>query len=441
MKKIIFVFAAISLLLCFGSAACSSQPDPPPPVSDSPKQATDTSPEVSPPPAPAPKTDVTLNIWTNMTGVANDVFAQVCLDFTHETGIQVDYAAPANDYESLMRTKMATNDMPDIFSTHGWSVMRYSSFLRPLNDQPWYADIAGLIKPVITDPANGNIYVLPVDMDIAGLVYNRDILSGLGFSADDIITWSDFEVACVAAKDAGYIPVFLGGRDDWTIGQFFDWVAPSFFVTNDNQNYRNEFLNGSFDWNLWGPLADKFAEWNNNGFFNIDAATADYDTITMELGQGNVLFAFFGNYAVVDGNSKGSANLGMMPLPALYSNDTPTLIAGERLAVGAWKDTTHEEEALAFLSFLARPDIMSRLATANGNPAGIAGVESDTGAVSGDLAKYANLRTFPYFDRVYLPSGMWNDLCDTGLGILNATMSTQDVIDHMRTSFQELFNK
>ena len=387
--------------------------------------------------ATASASDVTLSIWTNMTGVANEAFAQVCEDFTELTGVKIEYAAPV----SSVKSKMATNDLPDVFSTHGWSVIRYSSFLRPLNDQLWYGSVADLIKPVVTDPANGNIYVLPVDMDIAGIVYNRDIMAEIEVDVDDIITWADFETVCDKVLAAGYIPVFMGGRDDWTIGQFFDWVAPSFFVTNEDSNDREALLDGTFDWSKWAALSDTFDKWNKAGYFNIDAATSDYDTTTLELGQGRVAFAFFGNYAVADAASKGPANIGMMPIPAYHEGDTPTLISGERLTLGVWKDSKHEEEALMFLTYLATPEVMYRLASSNAAPAGFKHVDSNTGAVRDDLAKYADVRAFPYFDRVYLPNGMWNDLCDTGLGILNGSMSAEDVVRHMEMSFQDKFDQ
>lgn len=379
---------------------------------------------------------VTLSIMTNMTGVVNEVFVEICKQFTEETGIVVEYAAPSNDYEALMKTKMATGDLPDVFSTHGWSVLRYSSFLRPLNDQAWFEDIAEFIKPMITDEA-GNVFVLPVDMDIAGIIYNRDILVECEVDVDSIQTWADFEAACDAIKAKGYIPVYLGGKDDWTIGQFFDWVAPSFYITNEAENDREALLDGTFDWSKWAAIADMFGKWNEAGYLNVDAATSDYATCTSELGNGKVAFEFFGNYAIVDGNKAGSANLGMMPIPAASADDTPTLIAGERLALGVWKDSKYPDEALQFINYLVRPEVMSKLATADGMPAGLNGVESDTGAVKEDYAKYSDVRTFPYFDRVYLPNGMWNDLCSTGLGILNGSMKTDAICDFMRESYLE----
>lgn len=444
MKKVIAVL--LGTIMAFSMAACSQAPpevqqQQPAPAAETPAAP---APAVETPAAEAPAapaSNVTLSVWTNMTGVVNDEFTKVCEDFTAKTGIKVEYAAPANDYEALMKAKMATNDMPDVFSTHGWSVLRYGTFLRPLNDQAWYGNLADLIKPVITDSANGNVYVLPVDMDIAGIVYNRDILAEVGVGVDDIKTWKDFEGACDKILAAGYTPVYMGGRDDWTIGQFFDWVAPSFYITNEAANDRATLLDGSFDWEKWALIADMFAKWNKAGYLNKDAATSDYATCTSELGNGKVAFEFFGNYAAVDANAAGPANIGMMPIPAYYDSDSPSLIAGERLACGVWKDSPHEAEALEFISYLATPEVMTKLASANGAPAGLKGVESDTGAIAQDFVKYASVRAFPYFDRIYLPNGMWNDLCSTGLGILNGTMSTSEIVDFMRTSFNEKYGQ
>ena len=51
--------------------------------------------------------------------------------------IKVEFSAPGADYEKLMKIKMAANDMPDVFSTHGWAKVRYGDFLLDLRDQPW----------------------------------------------------------------------------------------------------------------------------------------------------------------------------------------------------------------------------------------------------------------------------------------------------------------
>ena len=50
-----------------------------------------------------------------------------------------------------MKTRMASGDLPDIWVTHGWSVMRYSEYMEPLEDQDWYSQIDESLLPSITD--------------------------------------------------------------------------------------------------------------------------------------------------------------------------------------------------------------------------------------------------------------------------------------------------
>jgi len=433
MKKLLIALFAIVLAVAM-VAACSEAPEaitaPPadPPAQDAPADT-----PADPPPPPAADTGVTLEIRSNIPGEGNDAIREVIDAFTAETGINVDFDNPSG-YEDLMRTRMATNDMPDLFTTHGWAVIRYGTFLRPLNDQPWVGNVSSQISSIVTDP-QGNLMVLPVDIDIAGLVFNRDILDEVGVDPGDIKTWDDFADACEKVVAAGYIPIFIGGADDWMLGQAADWIPPSLFITYDGDNHRDALLDGTFDWNEYGRFVDLLSDWIDRGFFNEDVTTADYDTLTRMLGQGEVAFSFTGNHAAMDAAGNGPANIGMMPLPAYFPGDEPSLIAGESVTFGVWKDTPHEAEALQFLEFVARPENIAKIAQARGNVAGFNGVDVDLGFLTEDFNRWSNIRTFPYFDRVYLPGGMWEDLCNTSLGLFNGTMTRQAVIDHMQQSY------
>ena len=78
-----------------------------------------------------------------------------------------------------MKARMASNDLPDIFATHGWSVVRYSEYLRPLNDQPWFSEIEPSFLENVQN-ADGQVFVLPLNMDQGGLLYNKKLLTELG---------------------------------------------------------------------------------------------------------------------------------------------------------------------------------------------------------------------------------------------------------------------
>ena len=70
----------------------------------------------------------------------NMLKANVIEPFIEETGINIDLITPGTDYEKVMKTRMGSNDLPDIWETHGWSIQRYKDFLMPLNQFDWIED-------------------------------------------------------------------------------------------------------------------------------------------------------------------------------------------------------------------------------------------------------------------------------------------------------------
>jgi len=405
MKKPWYAGAAIALALAL--AACSGGPSS---TGTGTPGSTGTS---------QPASNVTLTFMSNVVGTQADALSTIVTQFTTDTGIKVDYSAPGADYESLMATKMSSGDMPDVFTTHGWSVMRYADFLTPINDQPFFSQINPQIKSVITAD-NGDVYVLPADEDIAGLVYNVDVLQKAGVDPDTLTTWATFTDALAKIKASGVTPLHMGGKDTWTIGQFGDWVAPSYFITNDANNQRAALKAGTFDANTWDQVAQLMSDWVKAGYFNTDSMTADYNSDVAAIANGQAAFVFYGNSSIVDAHGVNpNANLGMMPIPAATDADTPSLIAGERLAIGVWKDSPNHDAAMQFLNYLAKPENVKTLAAASGSPAGLTGVTPDLGDIQTYLDKYSSVRTFPYFDRAYLPSGMWDVMCATGADILS----------------------
>ena len=64
----------------------------------------------------------TISVWVSGAGSQVEVLQAACEAFTAETGIKVEFSAPGDTYEEMMKTKMASNDLPDVFDTHGWAV-------------------------------------------------------------------------------------------------------------------------------------------------------------------------------------------------------------------------------------------------------------------------------------------------------------------------------
>lgn len=354
-------------------------------------------------------------------------------------GIEIEFIPGTSDYEALLKTKMATNDLPDLWTTHGWSVARYSEYLTTLEDQKWAKDLNSAIEPVITDK-DGHIYVLPLDADISGIVYNKDVVEAAGVDVDLIKNWEEFFVAMEKVKATGVTPVHMGGKDQWTVGNFFDWVAPSVFITDNNNYLGDELKEGKFDTEKWEIVGKLMTRMRDEKYLNVDSLTATFADSARALAEGTTAFEFLGNYVISEAwTFNPDANLGFFPAPAYFEGDEPSLISGERTAVGVWKDTKYPEEAKLFLEYLATPEVMAKIASANSIPAGLTTAKSDTGKLSESYDKWKDVKGFPFFDREYLPSGMWDTMCSTGAGLISKGMTEKEAADKMLEDFNKLY--
>lgn len=435
LKKMMAVGLAVSMVTVL--AACGGNETAPSTENQEAETSAEDSNSEQEAEAPASGSDVTITFATNVVGEKASALEAACKDFEEETGYTVDFQAPGESYEDLMKTRMSANELPDVFTTHGWSVARYSDYLMPVNDLEWAADIDGQIKPVITD-ADGNMFVLPIDMDIAGIVYNVSVLEEAQVNPDEIKTWDDFSAACEKIKAAGKTPVHIGGKDNWTIGQFFDWAAPSYYVTDDANSQADALKSGTFDAATWEKVSELLDSWVKAGYLNEDSLTADYNSDIQALAEGTTAFCFYGNSAVVDAKGvNADAKIGIIPIPAASASDEPSLIAGEDIAVGVWKDSSVKDEAVELLNYLARPEVTKKIAEAAGCKTGLTTTESEIGEIGTYLEKYADVETFPYFDREYLPSGMWDVMCATGADIL---AQKDGAIENAAKTMEQNFN-
>src|SRR5688500_12108038 len=174
--------AVLSYLVVFiALTACSPQTAP----------ATEVAPatEATATEASAPTEVITLSVMLQGAGIQMELLEKIARQFEQENpDIKIEFSAPGKDYESLMKIKMAANDMPDVFSTHGWAKIRYGDFLADLRDEAWAGQIDKAIAPVVTDE-DGKVYVLPMDQDKGGPVFNADILEQYGIGVP--MTWDD----------------------------------------------------------------------------------------------------------------------------------------------------------------------------------------------------------------------------------------------------------
>lgn len=379
-----------------------------------------------------------LEIVTNADETTYNAVNEIFQKFMEENpGVKITYTTQGSDYEQLMKARMASNDLPDIFATHGWSVARYSEYLRPLNDQPWFGTVEESFLRNIEN-GSGDIFVLPLNMDQGGLMYNKKLIKELGVEIP--ATWDDFKEVCRLGKEKGYTGVFLAGKDSRQPANFMDIAATTFLASCEDKGYTDQLADGSFDWNNWTPISQLLMDLKADGYLNVDCVTCDPIDTVPRMAENNILFLLSSGPELIQQVEEVNpdAQYGMAPIPALNDSYKPAFCGGEREAYGIWKDTKHEEICLALLNYMAKPENVKLVCEASGKRSAIREVNPDLGKVADDYAKYTDVEIYSFFDRVYLPNGMWSTMKTIGSALIGEEMTVEESVKTMETDYQTL---
>jgi len=377
-------------------------------------------------------------VWAGVDEALFKVLEELNAEFQKANpGVVIDMPPAGLDFEGEIRTRLASGNIPDIWSTHGWSVIRYGSFLLPLENESWAANLNPALKPVMVD-ANGHLYAFPIDLDTAGILYNEDVLTKAGFKAADIKTWDDFKSACDAVVALGKIPIFVTGKDRWTVGAFVDWIIPG-IMTNDT---CSDLLSGTFTPDEWTKDLELVAGFRDAGYFNPDYSSATLDGAALALASGDTAFCFMMNFvAVAAYEYNPDCNVKFMPVPAFSDGGEPYLIIGEHGAIGIWKDSESVDACKAYVAYLAEDENLKKLATSTGSMAGLTTVTVDLGRLQSSYELTKTVVTVPYFDRVYLPSGAWDSIVSTTEGVVTNQMTIKEAVAKMSETYVSLYTQ
>ena len=382
--------------------------------------------------------DVYLNMPSGSAQVA--VMEDLAKSFTEETGTKVNLTFESTNFENNLKVRMASGNLPDVWSTHGWSVLRYGQFLEPLNGQPWEQYVNKGLDNSMRD-AEGNLYALPIEYTVTGFVANLDVLKEAGVDADSITTMDGFTAALAKVKAAGKIPVVSAGKENGPAGDLANFIASGAFSEAELTATKA----GTFDKAGYQKLVlDPIEDWATKDYFNPDYVSAAFEDMAQQLAQGNAAFgATQPTLMTAALEINPDANIGFIPFVA--ENNEPYLVGGEGVnAYGVWKDSTRKEEALKFLDYLAKPANAQKLAQAIGTYSGLTNVDVDLGSLQPTYDKWVTpgeLPTLPFYDRVYLPNGMWSTIVTTTDAVISKQSSAADAANQMDAQFTTLFGQ
>ncbi|MEH7799798.1 ABC transporter substrate-binding protein [Bacillus pumilus] len=383
---------------------------------------------------------VTLTLFSTMSNSGErKAFEEVIREFEKEhPHLRIDANFPGNSYEDTIRVKMGANDMPDLFDTHGWAKLRYSEYVADLKEMDWVKQLDPSLDQILKDQ-DGKVYAYPLNQAKDGLSFNANLLKDYDIEVPR--TLDEFKSALLTVKEKSkgeVVPLWIPGGDNSNIAQVFDELATPLLITSPNHRYGKDLENGSFDWSLYTPLAQFMKELKDQDLLNKDVLTAKLSQAPELMAQNKIAFTFVGGSLGPEATELNpSIKVGTMPVPAIHEGDKQSWIGGERFTVAAWKDSKHLKEAKQFIDFLAKPENAKKIAEGTSSEAALKQVKAKN-YYSMFYNQYEEVKIEPYFDRKYLPSGMWAVMATTGQELLAGSITPEQLSKKMEEEYKRL---
>lgn len=383
---------------------------------------------------------ITLSYFSNAPNdndkeVLEDVIAQFEEEYPD---INIDGNYPMGEYESVVRVKMAANDMPDLFDTHGWAKNRYGEYVADLSEMDWAANLDPAMEPLLKDDT-GKVYAFPINQAKDGLTYNATLLEEYGIEPPQ--NFEEFMEALRTVKEKGngeVTPLWFGGSNKGQLAQFVDQFATPLLTTHPDHNYEEELLDGTFDWSNYNFLPEQLLQMQEEGLLNEDVLTAQPQQRNNLMAQNKIAFVIgYGITGTEIEELNPDVEVGVMPMPPIHEGGDFYWIGGERNTVAVWKDSAHIDAAKQFVEFLAQPEIAKQVAEGTNLPSGLVNVDVEN-YYSSYYDQYSDVQVQPYFDRIYLPSGMWDVMGNTAQELLSGALTPEGLSDQMGEEYLRL---
>ncbi|WP_431279929.1 ABC transporter substrate-binding protein [Leifsonia poae] len=153
--------------------------------------------------------------------------------------VKVDTRPGGTDGDNLIKTKLSTGTMDDVFLYNSGSLFQAlhpDSQLQPLTDESWVKDLTKDFKAAVS--TDKGTYGAPWGTTFdGGVMYNKKVYADLGLSVPK--TWDEFISNSEKIKAAGKTPVLVSYGDTWTSQLFV--LADFANVSAQDPNWADDY--------------------------------------------------------------------------------------------------------------------------------------------------------------------------------------------------------
>lgn len=241
-------------------------------------------------------------------------------------GVIIEYeAVTGDDYRTVLQSRFAANDAPDIFMNAGYYWLDlFADKLAPVTDEEWVQYLPEASKQ--RWGKNGELYGFPINLQSISFIYNKELFEEAGIT-EAPETFEELKEACEKLEAVGITPFA-------TCGSTTSKLAHSLNVAFGHQENPLGFIEKLRAGEAKMAENAAFLQWADYFDFTLqhsygDVLTTDMDTVYTLFATGQVAIIQEGSWC--EGSIRAinpEINIGIMPM-SISENPEENLIAGD----------------------------------------------------------------------------------------------------------------
>lgn len=274
--------------------------------------------------------------------------------------IKINLTSPP-DAETVLRTRLTKDELPDLISMSGNSMYGELSRAGVLMDfteskvvdriQPAYIDMINKLA----DETNETLYGIPYATNANGIIYNVDKFKEAGLEIPK--TWDELVEVCETIKDKGEVPFYFGFKDSWTIN--VPWNALGANIVDENFTKDKNDGKATFKDSQYKEVAEKLLVLESYG--HNDNLGTSYNDANIAFSQGKSYMYLQGNWSISEIiKSNPDMNLGMFIFPSTNKVEDNKLVSGVDVVLTGTETSKHKEEVNKFIEYATRQDVAQK---------------------------------------------------------------------------------
>ena len=301
------------------------------------------------------------------------------------------------DADTMIRTLLVKDKAPDVITLNangGFGKLAKAGVFYDFSNEPVLQTINPAVQEILAQLGNkeGEVNSLGYVNNANGVIYNEEIFQQQGLEVPQ--TWDEFIAVCDKLKAAGITPFYGTLADSWTALPSFNALGAYAAQDGFFDKMRAEGANVGPDSEV--SFSKDFAEAMDQqyqlfSYMQDGYRGKTYDDGNAAFAKGEVAMLLQGIWAISPVKSVNpDIKAGIFPYPATDNPDDRKLVSGVDVTVTMGKNTPHRKEALRFIDYLFRKDVIEKFAASQNM------VPSVKGAKLSDDPALQSVK--PYFD-------------------------------------------